>query len=327
MANVSVIAPSRRGLLGGVAAFALSSALPVRAQTTPIRFVVGAAAGGAIDVYTRIVGEHMSRTLNRPIVVEARPGAGGTIATQWVKDQPADGATVWVGTMAMTEINPSVFSNQRWTVDDFSPIIKGIDAPLVFVAHPSVQARTLDEFVAWIKANPGKYAHASYSPGTPGHFLGEQLKEKFGLDIGHVPYRGSAPQTNDLVAGHALFGFAQISSVQPHVESGALRAIATTGETRFFMLPNTPTFAELGYPDFTASIWFGLLVRKETPKPVFDALLQAARLAHKDPKLQEAMRQQGMAPAGVETEDFARQIRAGALRWDRIVKATGFKVN
>lgn len=320
---------TRRHLLSTGSASLAAMMMPAasRAQSNTIRFIVGAAAGGTIDVYSRVIAEHMGRTLARNIVIEARPGAGGTIATQWVKDQPADGANIWVGTAAMTEINPHVFPNQRWSLDDFTPLIKGIDAPLVFVVHPSVPARTLEEFVAWVKKNPGKLSYASYTPGTPGHFLSVQMNEKFGLDLQHVPYRGSAPQVTDLVAGHALLGFAQIQSVQAHVESGSLIPLGTTGEKRFFTLPNVPTFAELGHPELTASIWFGLLVKKGTPKEIVDAYLSAARAAHKDPAVQETLRKQGLEPAGIETEEFEKQIKAGSARWERIVKATGFKVS
>ncbi len=320
---------TRRSVLASAGAIVAAQqfSTPVLGQSNTIRFIVGAAAGGAIEVYARIIGEHMSRTLGKSIIIEARPGAGGTIATQWVKDQPADGATVWIGTMSMTEINPHVFSKIKWKVSDFTPILKGIDAPLVFVTHPSVPAKTFEEFIAWVKKNPGKLSFASYSAGTPSHFLGVVMNQKFGLDMQHVPYRGSGPLTNDLIAGHALFGFNQIPNAKPQIESGKLRAIACTGEKRSFLLPDTPTFAELGHPEFNASVWFGLLVRKETPRPVVDAYLAAARVAHADPKVQAALKVQGLEPSGLETEAFAKEIATGSLRWEKIVKAAGFKVN
>ena len=317
----------RRFIAASIAAASLGGKSAFAQSPQPIRFIVGAAAGGAIDIYARIVAEHMTRTLGRQIVLESRPGAGGTIATQWVKDQPADGSTIWLGTMAMTEINPYTFSNQRWSVSDFTPLIKGVDSPLAFVVHPSVPAKTIKEFVAWVKANPGKLSFASYSVGTPSHFLGVQMNDVFGLDMGHLPYRGSGPQIVDLVAGHAQFGFTQIAGSAPHIAAGKLRALATTGEKRAFQLPDAPTFAELGHPELNTSIWFGLLVRKETPPDVQVRLLAAARAAHADPAVQALLRKQGFEVSGQTGEAFKRSIAEGAERWKRLIDKTGFKVN
>ena len=171
---------------------------PVEHRREPppvVKIIVGSAPGGILDPYARIVGENMSKTLGRTMIVENKPGASGTIATQFVVDQPADGAIVWVGTQAFTEINPSAYKNLRWTIDDFIPIVKGVEAPLILAVHPSVPAKNLNELVAWIKANPGKLGYASYSPGTPSAFLGHQLNKRFGLDLTHIVYRGSGPQT------------------------------------------------------------------------------------------------------------------------------------
>ena len=178
------------------------------AQSTPMRFIVGLAPGGAVDPYARIIADHMAKTLGRTIIVDNRPGAGGNISAQVMTDAPADGTLIWVGTQALTEINPSVYSNLRWSIDDFLPLIKGVQAPLVLVAHPSVPASNFAEFVAWAKANRGKLTYSSYTAGTPSHLLGFLLNEKFDLDLTHVPYRGSGLQVTGLVAGHSLFGFA-----------------------------------------------------------------------------------------------------------------------
>jgi tripartite-type tricarboxylate transporter receptor subunit TctC len=211
-------------LLWLCAALVLSAAPAlVFAQSGLIRIIVGTAPGGAIDPYARLIAEHMTKTLGQTIIIENKPGAGGNLAAQFMAEAPADGSLIWLGTQAFTEINPNAYSNQRWTIDSFLPIIRGVEAPLVFVAHPSVPANTLPEFVDWAKQNRGKLSYASYQPGTPSHFLGYQLNEKFDLDLTHVPYRGSGLQATALIAGHSLFGFAQMNSSMPQVQTGKLK--------------------------------------------------------------------------------------------------------
>ncbi len=319
-----------------VAALALSCAslsiAQVQAQKAElppvVKIIVGSVAGGVLDPYARIVGEHMSKTLDRTLIVENKPGANGTIAAQFVVDQPADGALLWIGTQAMTEINPSAYKNLRWSIDDFIPIVKGVQAPLVFVTHPSVPAKTLDELIAWIRANPGKLGYASFSPGTPSAFLGHQMNQKFGLDLAHIVYRGSGPQTNDLVGGHALMGFAQLGNALPHLKSGKLNAIAVTSKERSRFLPDTPSFAELGHDDFTALVWFGLLVKAGTPAPIVKAYIDAAEKAHADPDVRGKFELQGMTVTGQTGPDaLMADIKTQIERWRKIVDATGFKAD
>jgi tripartite-type tricarboxylate transporter receptor subunit TctC len=318
----------RRTFLAGVVLTGLAPGLAfAQTDARPIRLIVGAPAGGAIDPYARLIAEHMAKTLNRPVVVENKPGANGTISAQYVVDQPADGTLVWVGTQAMTEINPSVYSNLRWSIDDFTPLIKGVESTPVFVTHPSVPSKSLNDFVAWVKANPTKLSIASWSPGTPSAFLAVQLAERFGLDLVHVPYRGSGPQTNDLIAGHAVMGFAQMQSSLPHIRTGKLNALATTGPQRSRFLPGTPTFAELGYPEFTASVWFGLLVRSGTPAEMVRVLLDAARAAHDDPELKAKFEAVGFDVSGQHGPQLMTDIKAQIERWGQIAKATGFKAD
>src|SRR6185312_4127487 len=209
----------------------LATATSAVAQA-PIKLVVGTPAGGAIDAYARIIGDKLQVSLNRPIVIENKVGAGGNLSAREIIAAPADGTQIWVGTQAMTAINPLVYKNPGWKMSDFAPVIKGIEAPLVCATHPSLPAKTFAEFLTWAKANKGKLSYASYTPGTPSHFLGEQLNAKFGLDLTHVAYRGSGPQANDLLAGHVLMGFTQLQSVLELVKAGRLNALATTGTAR-----------------------------------------------------------------------------------------------
>ena len=181
-------------MIGATILLSLAIAGPAAAQGQPIRIVVGTAAGGAIDPYARIIAEHMSKTLGQPIIIENKPGASGSLAAQYLADNPADGTLLWLGTQAFTEILPSMVPNAHWSIDQFHPIIRGVEAPLAFIINPSVPANNFAEFVNWAKRNKGKLGYSSYQPGTPSHFLGFQLNEKFDLDLTHVPYRGSGLQ-------------------------------------------------------------------------------------------------------------------------------------
>jgi tripartite-type tricarboxylate transporter receptor subunit TctC len=299
----------------------------VLAQTGTIRFIVGTAAGGAIDPYARIVAEHMAKTFGQTIIIEYKPGANGNMSAAFVAEAPPDGTLVWIGTQAFTEINPSAFRNQRWSIDDFVPLIRGVEAPLVFVAHPSVPASTFEEFIAWAKANRGKLSYSSYNPGTPSHFLGHQLSEKFGLDLTHVPYRGSGLQVTGLIGGHSLFGFAQVNSSMEQVRAAKLKALAITSAARYRPMPDVPTFVELGYPELTAQIWFGLLVKTGTPSNIIHRLTEAAKVAHSDPAVREKLEAQGYDVSGETGPHLKTNIKAQIERWGHLVKAAGFSAD
>jgi tripartite-type tricarboxylate transporter receptor subunit TctC len=309
-----------------LAALPASPILSALAQSGIIRVIIGTMPGGAIDPYARMIAEHMSRTLGQPIVVENKPGASGTLAAEYVANAPADGTILWLGTQAFTEINPNAFPNARWSIDQFRPIIRGVEAPLAFIINPSVPADTFGEFIAWAKAKRGKLSYSSYQAGTPSHFLGFQMNEKFDLDLTHVPYRGSGLQVTGLLGGHSLFGFAQVNSSLPHVRSGQLKALATTGPTRDRSMPQVPTFAELGYGEFTAKVWFGLLVKDGVPEDVFKRLTEAAKAAHADPAVKEKLEAQGFEVSGETGPQLKSEIKQQVERWGRLVKASGFSI-
>jgi tripartite-type tricarboxylate transporter receptor subunit TctC len=290
----------------------------------PIRLIVGAPAGGSIDTYARIVADHMTGTLGRPVIIEIKAGANGNIAAQYVLDSPADGSTVWVGAQSMIEINPSTYKNLRWKAADFIPVIKGIETALVLVAHPSVPAKTFDEWVKYAKANRGKLTYANYGPGTISHFLGYQVSERFDLDLIQVPYRGNAPQMVDLLAGHALNGFTQLQSAAEPARTGTLRALVSSGSKRSALLPDLPTLADLGQADLTAVVWFGLLLRAGTPPEVVKRFEAAAIAAHADPAVRGKLEAQGFDVSGQTGVAFKQSIETQFERWAKIVKATGF---
>jgi tripartite-type tricarboxylate transporter receptor subunit TctC len=304
----------------------LPAAAPAAAQAQITRIIVGTAPGGAIDPYARMIADHMSKTLGQPILVENKPGASGSLAAQYIADNPADGTLLWLGTQAFTEILPSMVPNARWSIDQFHPIIRGVEAPLAFIINPTVPANTFDEFIKWARENKGKLGYSSYQAGTPSHFLGFQLNEKFDLDLTHVPYRGSGLQVTGLLGGHSLFGFAQVNSSLPHVRAGTLKALATTGAARDHSMPDVPTFAELGYPEFIAKVWFGLLVKEGVSAGMLERLTNAAKAAHADPDLRQRLEAQGFEVSGETGPQLKTNIKDQGARWGRLVKASGFSL-
>jgi tripartite-type tricarboxylate transporter receptor subunit TctC len=310
------------GAIGG-----LHRALAQIGSPRPIRFLVPLAPGGAPDAYARLIADHMGRTLGRSIMVDHKPGANGNVGTQYAAHQPPDGNLILLTTQATTEIMPSAFTDPKWSLDDFIPLIRGVEAPLVLVANPTVPAKNFDDLIAWIRKNPGKLTYSSYNAGTPSHFLGFQLNERFGLDLVHVPAKGSGYQASDLMAGHVPFGFAQVQSTLPLIRDRKLNAIGITSPARSRLLPEVPTFADLGYPEFTASIWFGLMLRAGTPPDVVASLLKAAKAAHADPEVRTKLEAQGLDISGESGPQFAADIRAQEARWAKLVKAAGFRAD
>lgn len=293
----------------------------------PVTLVIGTPAGGAIDAYARALALQLGQVTGGTFIVDYKPGANGNISAEYVQRAAADGRTLWIGTQAMMTISPSAYAGLRWKQSDFKPIAKGVEAPLVLVTHPSVPARTLPELVQWVAANPGKVSYASYSPGTPSHFLGFQFNERFKLDMTHVPYKGSGPQTTDLLGGQVPLGFGQLQTTLPHLQSGKLNAIAVTGPQRSRHLPQVPTLAELGYADLSTTIWFGLFAPAATPKAVLDQLETAVVKAQADPGYRAKLEAQGFDVPDEHGEAFARTIARETTRWTAVVRATGFKAN
>jgi tripartite-type tricarboxylate transporter receptor subunit TctC len=313
-----------------VALAALAASAGALAQSFPSRaiaLVVGSAPSSAPDIYARVVAEQMTRALGQQVVVETRTGANGNVAADFVSKAPADGHTLWVPAQSQIEINPSAYPSLSWDPAQFVGVIKGAEAPLVLVTHPSVPAKTLAEVVAWVKANPGKVSYGSFSPGTTSHFVGYLLNERFGLDMTHVTFRGSGPQVQNLLGGHVPLGFSQIQTGLPHIRSGKLTGIVTTGATRWRQLPELPTMAELGYPEMTATTWFGLMARSATPPEVLARLIEAARKAHTDPAVKDKLESMGFDVPAQTGPQLTASIRQGTERWARLVKATGFKAS
>lgn len=315
-------------------AFALTAALAVAstsaiAQSWPSKtviLVVPTSAGSAPDNYARALADQLSKSTGATFVVENNAAAAGNVAAENVLRKPADGQTLLIGTQALMTINQSSYPQIRWQPKDFKGITKGVEAPLVLVAHPSIPVKSFADLQPWAQKERASAAYASFSAGTPSHFLGYQLNEKLKSEMVHIPYKGSAPQINDLLGGQVKLGFTQLATVLPHVTAGKLSAIAQTGPKRSRMLPQVPTLAELGHPDMSSTVWFGVVARAGTPQPVFDQILAAVEKVHADAAFRARLEAQGFDMAKPETgEAFDKAMTEESARWARVVKASGFK--
>lgn len=316
----------RYALAGLACVAATTSVQAAEFLSRPVTLYVGTPAGGAVDVYARIMAEGLSRELGQTVLVENRSGANGNIAAQNVLQQAPDGHALWVGSQAMVEINPSAFSHMPWKPADFTPLIRGVEAPLVLVTHPSVPATDLPSLLKWIKERPGT-GYASFSPGTPSHFLGYQFSAEHDLDMVHIPYRGSAPQVTDLVGGHAPLGFSQVQTSLPMIQEDRLRAIATTGAERSRYLPEVPTLRELGYDNMDTTIWFGVLAPASVPADIQEKLTAALIKAHENPEVRTRLEEAGYDVSGETGQSLIDSIESSRERWAKLVEASGFEAS
>jgi tripartite-type tricarboxylate transporter receptor subunit TctC len=309
-------------VLGAAAPDACAQGYPTRA----IRLVVPFGAGGGTDNLARIIEPQVSRALGQPIVIENRPGGGSIPGMDAVAKATADGYTL-VMTDTSIAVNPSLKALPYDTLKDFEPVSLLATAPVILVAHPSVPAKTLAELVALAKAQPGKLNYASGGNGASTHLGGELLKLVAGIDVVHVPYRGTGPAMNDLIGGHVGVMFSGISSAKAYLDAGTLRAFAVTGETRNAAVPDVPTFAEAGLGGVTASTYWGVLAPKGTPKDVVDRLSAEFAKAMRDPDIVARIAQLGYLPVAGGPADYAQNIRSEIEKWGKVVKAANIKAD
>ncbi|TMH06073.1 MAG: tripartite tricarboxylate transporter substrate binding protein [Betaproteobacteria bacterium] len=313
-----------------ISALAASSASPQSGYPNrQISFVVGFSAGGTTDIVARLIAEEMRRTLGEPIVIENKPGAGGNIGASIVAKAKPDGYTLLIGSVGPLAINASLYAKMPYdNLKDFTPISLIVHVPNMLVVNPSAMpVSSFAEFVALLKANPGKYFFASTGTGTSSHLSGEQLKTMAGVEATHVPYKG-AVALNDLLSGEQVhFMFATIPSVIEFVRAGRLRALAVTSKSRSAAVPDIPTVAESGFPDFEASSWFGLLGPADLPRDIVAKLQGEVVRVLKIPEIRDKLIAQGADPVGSSPEEFAAYIRGETAKWSKVVKSSGAKAD
>lgn len=317
----------RRTVLHGAAAvlLGLSAAGAAQAQATaypskPIRMVIPYPAGGGTDIIGRAVGTQLSQALGVPVVIENKPGASGTTGNDLVAKSAPDGYTVLIGITAMIQA-PALYPKLPYDVlKDFEPVSQLALSFDLFMVPRDSPARTLQEFVDLAKAQPGKLQYGNYGNGTSSHMHGELFKLKAGIDLTAVPYKGAAPELNDLLGGQISSAFVDTSSANAHIKSDKLRILAITGQQRDPRLPDVPTFGELGYAGFEANGWFAAFVAAGTPKPIVDRLSTEIRRIVKSPDVTTRLAALGLRPVGSTPEELAAVMARDLPRWARIVK-------
>ena len=313
--------------------FAIALLLPTLAlaqafPTKPLRIVVPFTPAGAVDIATRATANEMQKILGHPVAVENKPGAGGNLGVLDVARSAPDGYSIVMSTSGIQAINPFLYTKMPLDVNkELAPVAPIVSLNNVLVVHPSFKARSVKEVIELAKKDPGKWTYASSGNGTSIHMSGAMFTFLTKTDIVHIPYKGSAPAVTDLLAGQTNMMFDNIPSSLPHIKSGKLIALATTGAKRDAALPDLPTMQEAGVPGYESGVWFGLMVPAATPKDIIGRLNAAALQATKAPDFVKRMHDLGYNIIPGSPEDMAKAIQQELKRWGPIVKASGAKVD
>jgi tripartite-type tricarboxylate transporter receptor subunit TctC len=318
----------RAFLRSGAGAAVLAAAGPARAQAYPsrsVRIVVPVAAGGANDVTARLISQWLSERLGQQFVVENRPGAGTNVGTEAVIRAPADGYTLLIAG-SNAAINATLFGSLSFNfIRDTTPIASVVRVPQVMQVNPKLPVRSVPEFIAYAKANPGKIAMGSGGNGSPAHIIGEYFKLMTGTDLTHVPYRGAAPAVTDLIGGQIQVAFTEMATSLGYIRAGNLRALAVTTAERSPALHDVPTLSEF-IPGFEASQWVGLVAPKDTPRAIVDKLNLEIGAALGDPRMKSRFTDLGGVVLPGSPADFGKLIRDETEKWGKVIRAANIKV-
>lgn len=320
---------------GAIAALACSLALLAGSAwgqsgypTKPVRIIVPFPPGQAADTFSRMLAERLTALWGQQVVVENRGGGGGVPGVMAVKDAPPDGYTWLVGTSGTLGVNPSVYAKIPYDpLKDFAPASNIFIVPLVIVAHPSFAPNTVAELVAAAKKAPGTINFASAGPGTAQHMTGELFKLRAGIDLVHIPYKGSGPGITDLVGGQVPIMFDSVTSALPHIKSGRAKVIAVTTAERIAQLPDVPTVAESGYPGFEGVGWSGIVLPAATPREIVERVSADIQKLLNDPQLRERMLDRGGIPDPRTPQEYAAFLRSEIEKWAQVAKAANVRLD
>jgi tripartite-type tricarboxylate transporter receptor subunit TctC len=315
----------RRTLLTAASLLATPALAQAPFPNRPVRVLIPFSPGGGTDNLARLIEPHVNRLLGQNQVIETRPGAGGIIGTEAVARVEPDGHTVLMTDASFT-INPGLHPRLPFdALRDFAPVSLLATGSSALLVHPSLPVRSLAQLIAHARARPGELSYASGGNGTGPHLAAELVKIIAGIEMTHVPYRGTGPATNDVVAGHVKLMFNGVSAAKPHVEAGRLVALAVTGETRNPALPDVPTFTEQGLPGIEASSHWGVLVPARTPEPAIRALAAAYAGGVREPSIAARLEHLGFTPVGSDPAFYAARLAEDIERWARVIRTAGIR--
>lgn len=292
------------------------------------KLMVGFPPGQATDIVARLLADALKSQLGETVIVDNKPGQGGSIVLGQMAHAAPDGTTFVLAPLASLAINPHLYKNVAYnSLTSFEPVARVCDLPMALVVHPSVPVKTLPDLIAYAKANPDKLSYCSAGNGTLSHVVMEDFKSRAGLRILHVPYQGSPPAMNDLVAGTVQVAIDTVTVTKPHIDSGRLRLIAAGTLERLPAFPDTPTIAEQGFPGLEAVAWLGILLPAKTPTARVKQLSDAIVKVVQEPSMQERLRSVGTIPRAMNAAEFAAFLKSEDARWSKVVAASGIKAD
>jgi tripartite-type tricarboxylate transporter receptor subunit TctC len=310
------------GLVFSSASQALAQAYPAK----PIRIVCTLAAGGGVDATARIIGQGLTESWGQPVIVDNRPGAGGTIATEAVARAAADGYTLLMTSPGHVTA-PSLYKLNYDTLKDLAAVSMIVSSPSVLVVHPSLPAGSMKDLLALARARPGELSFGSSGNGSPGHMTVELLAMTAGVRLVHVPYKGTPPILADLIGGRIVAAASSVASTMPHVTAGRLKALAVTSARRSIAQPQLPTVAESGVPGFAVDIWYGLLAPAEVPREIVSRLHDGVTTVVGRPEVRQKLLAAGLEPSLMAPEPFGRYLATEVAKWGKVVRAAGIRVD
>jgi len=306
------------------ASSALAQAWPIK----PVRLIVPYPPGGSADILARAIGQKLGDGLGQQVIIDNRPGAGTAIGAEATAKAAPDGYTIMLGTVSSHAINPALIPGLKFDpIKDFAPVSLVASIPFALIVHPSLPAKSVKELIALAKAKPGSLNYSSAGNGTSNHLAGELFKSMTGTFMVHIPYKGSAPALNDLIAGQVQLMYDLVLTAAPHVKSGAVRALAVTGRERSAALPGVPTVAESGVPGYEVTAWFGFFAPAGTPVAVVNTLNAETVRAMRLQDLRDRLGSQGAEPVTSTPEQFSGYVKDELTKWTRVVKASGMKAD